>query len=59
MKGHSKNMMVDEWELLRLKTIIDSHPNFYLDEIALTFGINTGIPSPNQYLEIYDKEAGL
>lgn len=42
MKGYSKNTMVEEWELLRLKTIVDIHPNFYLDEIALIFGINTG-----------------
>ena len=29
-------------ELLKLKIIVEKNPNYYLDEIALVFGIDTG-----------------
>lgn len=35
-------MRIDERELIQLKLIIDGHPNYYLDEITLTFVIETG-----------------
>ena len=42
MRGYHKNMRIDERELLKLEDIVDAHPNYYLDEIALIFGIDTG-----------------
>jgi len=41
-KGYGRNMKINERELLKLKSIVDKHPNYYLDEIALVFGIDTG-----------------
>jgi len=41
MRGYHKNMQIDERELINLKSIADEHPNYYLDEIALTFSIDT------------------
>ena len=42
MRGYHKNMWIDKRELTQLKLIVDEYPNYYLDEIALTFGIETG-----------------
>ena len=42
MAGYHKNTVVDEHELLKLKSIVDKNPNNYLDDIALIFGIETG-----------------
>ena len=42
MQGYHKNMQIDEWQLIKLKSIVVEHPNYYLDEIALTSGIDTG-----------------
>ena len=42
MRGYHRNMRIDERELIHLKSIVDEHPIYYLDEIALIFGIDTG-----------------
>lgn len=38
----SKAIKIDDSELLVLKGIVDEHPKFYLDEVALAFMIKTG-----------------
>ena len=41
LKGMSKNMAVNDNELIILKSIVDRNPNLYLDEISMLFGIAT------------------
>lgn len=41
MQGCHKNMKIDEQELLKLKAIVDAIPNYYVDKMALVFGIDT------------------
>ena len=46
MKGNikyaKKNELLDDNDVLILKSIVDNNPNHYLDELAFLFGVKTG-----------------
>ena len=46
MKGNikfaKKNELLDDNDVLILKSIVDNNPNHYLDELAFIFGVKTG-----------------
>ena len=42
LQGYKKKMRIYGQELLKLKAMVDTHPNYYLDKITLVFSIDTG-----------------
>jgi len=41
-RGAHRNQVLDDGNILVIKAIVDANPNYYLDEIAFDFDIETG-----------------